>query len=114
MNGEFEPNGNEAYVNIFSIIGFIILLIACINFMNLTTAKSSLRMRKVVGSVRSKLIWQFITESVFLSFIALLIGIIIVESLMPVYRNFVGCPLEIHDFDNWIISEAGISRAIAR
>ncbi len=108
LNGEFEPNGNETYVYIFSIIGFIILLIACINFMNLTTAKSSLRirevgMRKVVGSLRNKLIRQFITESVFLSFIALVIGIIIVESLMPVYRNFVGCPLEIHYFDNWII-----------
>lgn len=108
LNGEFEPNGNKTYVYIFSVIGFIILLIASINFMNLTTAKSSLRirevgMRKVVGSGRNKLIRQFITESVFLSFIALAVGIIIVESLMPVYRNFVGRPLEMNYFDNWII-----------
>ena len=108
LNGEFEPNGNITYVYIFSVIGFIILLIACINFMNLTTAKSSLRvrevgMRKVMGSSRNRLIWQFITESVFLSYIAFIIGIIIVESLMPAYRNFVGRPLEIHYFDNWIV-----------
>ncbi|KPK83346.1 MAG: hypothetical protein AMS27_13180 [Bacteroides sp. SM23_62_1] len=108
LNGEFEPNGNITYVYIFSVIGFIILLVACINFMNLTTAKSSLRirevgMRKVVGSSRKKLIWQFVTESVFLSYFALVIGVIIVESLMPVYRNFVGRPLEINYFDNWIV-----------
>jgi putative ABC transport system permease protein len=108
LNGEFEPNGNITYVYIFSVIGFIILLIACINFMNLTTAKSSLRirevgMRKVAGSSREKLIWQFMTESVFLSYIALIIGILIVESLMPAYRHFVGRPLEIHFLDNWIM-----------
>ena len=76
LNGEFEANGNKTYVYIFSVISLIILLVACINFMNLSTAKSSLRarevgMRKVVGSGRNKLVRQFLGESVLLSFISL-------------------------------------------
>lgn len=100
LNGEFEANGNKTYVYIFLVNSLIILLIACINFMNLSTAKSSLRarevgMRKVVGSGRNKLVRQFLGESVLLSFISLTIGIVIVESLMPAYRNLIGKPLEI-------------------
>jgi putative ABC transport system permease protein len=108
LNGEFEANGNKTYVYIFSVISVIILLIACINFMNLSTAKSSLRarevgIRKVVGSGRNKLVRQFLGESVILSFISLTIGIVIVESLMPAYRNLIGKPLEIFYFDNFVV-----------
>ena len=108
LNGEFESNGNKTYIYIFSVLCVIILLIACINFMNLSTAKSSLRarevgLRKVAGSRRYRLVQQFLSESVVLSFIALVFGLILVESLLPLYRNFVGQPLEIHYFDNFFV-----------
>jgi len=108
LNGEFEANGNETYVYIFSVISIIILLIACINFMNLSIAKSSLRakevgLRKVVGSSRNKLMRQFLSESVLLSYISLALGIVIVEILLPVYRNLIGRQLDIHYFDNFVV-----------
>ncbi len=108
LNGEFEANGNATYVSIFSVISVIILLIACINFMNLATAKSSLRakevgLRKVVGSSRNKLVCQFLSESVLLSFISLALGLLIVEGLLPWYRNLIGCQLQIHYFDNYFV-----------
>ena len=108
LNGEFEPNGNKTYVYIFSVIGVIILLIACINFMNLSTAKSSLRakevgLRKVVGSSRNKLMRQFLSESILLSFIALGLGLIIIQVLLPAYRNLIGRELHMHYFDNLIV-----------
>ncbi len=108
LNGEFEANGNQTYVYIFSVISIIILLIACINFMNLSTAKSSLRakevgMRKVVGSGRGRLVVQFLSESVLLSYIGLAIGIGIVMVLLPLYQNLIGRHLELHFFDNFVV-----------
>lgn len=108
LNGEFEANGNETYVYVFSVVSFIILLIACINFMNLSTAKSSLRakevgMRKVVGSGKRQLVAQFISESVLLSFIALALGMGIVHLLLPSYRNLIERPLELNYLENPII-----------
>jgi len=105
LNGEFEANGNKTYVYIFSVISIIILLIACINFMNLSTARSSLRtkevgLRKVVGSSRKKIIIQFLFESVFISYIALAAALIIVKIILPVYRDFVGRAIEFNFFDN--------------
>ena len=103
LNGEFEANGNETYVHIFNIISIFVLLIASINFMNLSTAKSSQRakevgLRKVVGSNRARLMGQFLTESVLLSFISLIFGLLIVESLLPFYQGFIGKNLQIHYF----------------
>ena len=105
LNGEFETNGNQTYVYIFLIVGIFVLLIACINFMNLATAKSSLRareigIRKVVGSTRSRLMTQFLSEAILTSFLALLIGIIIVELLLPSYCNLIGRQLSIDYFSN--------------
>ena len=105
LNGELEPNGNGTYVNIFSLIGLFILLIACINFMNLSTAKSSLRakevgLRKVIGSGKNKLIFQFLFESILLSYIALGIALIMIEILLPYYRNFVNRPLSMNYFSS--------------
>jgi putative ABC transport system permease protein len=108
LNGEFEANGNETYVYIFSAISIIILLIACINFMNLSTAKSSLRakevgMRKVVGSGRSRLVFQFLSESILLSYIALALGIGIFLALFPLYENLIGKQLNIPYLDNFVV-----------
>ncbi|HMC86495.1 MAG TPA: ABC transporter permease, partial [Chitinophagaceae bacterium] len=85
---EFEVNGNIVYVYIFSIIALFILLIACVNFMNLSTARSSNRakevgIRKVAGSTRSALIIQFLTESVLTSFLSLVLAVAIAALLLP-------------------------------
>jgi putative ABC transport system permease protein len=117
LSGEIEPNGNAAYVYIFLLVAVFILLIACINFMNLTTAKSAARakevgIRKVVGSSRSNLVKQFLGESIITSFIALALAIVIVESLLHTYSNFIGRQLEIHYFDNFIIIPSIIGLAL--
>jgi putative ABC transport system permease protein len=77
---EAEPNGDIKRVYIFSAIAFFILLIACINYMNLSTARSALRareigIRKVIGARKKELILQFLSESVLLSWVAILIAI---------------------------------------
>ena len=90
---EVEPNGNIAYVYIFSTIAFGILLIACLNFVNLSTARSALcakevGIRKTVGSQRNQLIRQFLVETVFMSFLAVMVAVGIAQLLLPVFNNF--------------------------
>jgi len=86
-NGKID-GGRIGYVKLFSIVAVFILLIACINFMNLTTARSVKRakeigVRKVVGAVRSVLIKQFISESLLLTSLAVLISLFILAALLP-------------------------------
>ncbi|WP_259067632.1 ABC transporter permease [Mucilaginibacter sp. X4EP1] len=86
--------GRIQYVNIFSFIAFIILLIACINFMNLSTARSEQRakevgVRKVMGAGKGKLIGQFISEAIIMSFIAVLIAIGMIYLALPSFNNMV-------------------------
>lgn len=93
LNDEFEPNGNFSYVFTFIVIAFFVLIIACINFMNLSTARSMLRakevgIKKAAGSSRGRLISQFLLESVILTFCSLIIAIIIVRILLPVYSGW--------------------------
>ena len=103
---EIQANGSMTTVIIFSIIALIILVIACINFMNLSTARSAGRAReiglkKVVGSSRSQLISQFLGESVFLSFISLFFSLVLVEIFTPAFNNLAGKELEVHYFSTW-------------
>jgi putative ABC transport system permease protein len=90
---EFDSaHGDITYVTIFSLIAFFILLIACINFMNLTTARSANRarevgMRKVAGAYRRDLIRQFFGESILLAFIALTFAVGLVFLLLPVFND---------------------------
>ena len=106
---ELESGGNPMYVYIFLVIAILVLIIACINFMNLATARSTTRarevgLRKVVGSSRSLLITQFLTESVFLSMFALIIAVIIVYLLLPGYNNLIRLDLNFNIFNStWII-----------
>ncbi len=106
---ELEPGGNPMYVYIFLVIGILILVIACINFMNLATARSTTRarevgLRKVVGSSRGLLIAQFLAESVILSIIALIIAIVLVYLLMPAYNNLIHLHIGFDIFSNpWTI-----------
>jgi len=87
-----DGGGDIRYVYIFSIIAVLILVIACINFMNLTTARSSTRvkeigMRKVTGAHRADLIKQFLGESVLISLIALFFAVILVVLLLPAFND---------------------------
>ena len=93
------------YIYIFSAVAVFILLIAIINFMNLATARSEKRgkevgIRKTLGSNRSKLILQFITESVLMSFIAVLIAAFLLQIILPLFGKFVGRDLSIDYFLN--------------
>ncbi len=92
---ELDGNGNAEYVYIFSGIALMILLIACVNFMNLSTARSSNRakevgVRKVLGSLKKNLIQQFLTESFLISFIALVFAMLIVWLLLPYFNQLSG------------------------
>ena len=92
---ELDGNGNAQYVYIFSAIALLILLIACVNFMNLSTARSSNRakevgVRKVLGSLRKNLVQQFLTESVLISLIALVFAFAISWLLLPYFNELSG------------------------
>jgi putative ABC transport system permease protein len=92
---ELEGNGNAQFVYIFSAIAFLILLIACVNFMNLSTARSSNRakevgVRKVLGSLKKNLIQQFLTESLLISFIALVLAVLLAWALLPYFNQLAG------------------------
>jgi putative ABC transport system permease protein len=106
---EFEVNGNIVYVYIFSIIALFILLIACVNFMNLSTARSSNRakevgIRKVAGSTRSALIIQFLTESVLTSFLSLVLAVAIAALLLPLFNQLAGKQMAVYTlFSTWLM-----------
>jgi putative ABC transport system permease protein len=92
-NGK-ETGGMIEYVQLFTIIAVFILLIACINFMNLATARSERRAREVgirksVGSRRAELIFQFIGESTFISFVAFVIAVLLAQLVLPYYNDMV-------------------------
>ena len=103
LDYELEPNSDKDDIFIFGAIGIFILIIACINFMNLSTARSAKRakevgMRKVFGSYRSHLIQQFLGESMLLSFLALIFAFGLVVILLPVFNSFSGKTLSVSLF----------------
>jgi putative ABC transport system permease protein len=103
---EIEPNGDITYIYIFSLIAFAILLIGCINFMNLSTARSSGRgkevgIRKTLGSSQGLLIRQFLTETILMSFIAMILAILLVELFLPTFNFIAGKDLALHIFNNF-------------
>ncbi|MEO8763753.1 MAG: ABC transporter permease [Ginsengibacter sp.] len=93
-NGK-AANGFIEYVNMFGIIGVLVLLIACINFINLTTARSEQRarevgVRKAIGSRKKDLVFQFLTESFLLTFIAFLFSMLFVQLALPAFNSLTG------------------------
>jgi len=91
-NFEFKPSGNIQYVYIFSAVALFILIIACINFMNLTTARSANRarevgIRKVLGTERKGLIIQFLTESTLMAFISLAFALLLAYLVLPLFND---------------------------
>ncbi|TCK80560.1 ABC transporter permease [Albibacterium bauzanense] len=102
------PRGDIRFVWLFGGIAIFILLIACINFINLSTAKSANRakevgMRKVAGSYRSGLISQFLTESMLYSFLSFLLGLIIAWLMLPLFNELTGKSLAFPWTDWWLI-----------
>lgn len=100
LQGELDANGDITYVYIFSAIAFFILLIACINFMNLATARSAHRakevgVRKVLGSVKRQLISQFLAESVLISLISFLLAIGLAFIALPFFNDLANKQLSI-------------------
>lgn len=94
-SGDLEPSGNMSYVLLFSIIGLFILLIACINFMNLATARSLGRARevgvkKVVGAQRGQLITQFLVEAITLSLAAMGVAVLGAYFALPFFNELTG------------------------
>jgi len=92
---EISPNSDIKYIYIFSLIAFIILLIACVNFMNLATARSAKRslevgLRKVVGANRTQLIRQFLGESLMFTLFALLLAVLIISGVLPSFNALTG------------------------
>nr|WP_298923621.1 ABC transporter permease [uncultured Allomuricauda sp.] len=89
---DLPGHGNIQYVNIFFLVAFIILIVACINYMNLATARSSKRakevgLRKVIGAGRRQLIFQFLGESLIISFLSLVLAIGLVYLLLPAFNH---------------------------
>lgn len=95
LKWELEANGSMRYVYLFISIALFVLIIACLNYINLATARSAPRakevgIRKVVGARRRTLINQFLTESIFTVFLASLLAIVMVEMLLPFFNQIVG------------------------
>ncbi len=97
---EFEVNGSIQYVYIFSAIAIFILLLACINFMNLSTARSANRakevgVRKVLGGLKNNLITQFLAESLVACFLSFVIAIVMVAFLLPYFNQLAGKQIQV-------------------
>ena len=103
---EWEPNGHIQHVVIFLAVAIFVLLIACFNFMNLSTARSALRarevgLRKVVGAERPQLILQFLSESVFMTTLAMFLAVGITHALLPVLNQLTDKQIRIDYFSDW-------------
>jgi putative ABC transport system permease protein len=115
LDSEAEENGDIKRVYIFSAIAFFILLIACINYMNLATARSSLRakeigVRKVVGAERREIIYQFLSESVFISLLGMAAAVLLAMLCLPLLNNASGIRLSFEALGHpvWIAALVGV------
>ncbi len=105
---EISPNSDIKYVTIFSVIALFILLIACVNFMNLATARSANRskevgLRKVVGANRYQVIKQFLGESLLFTFFALLLALILLMIALPLFNSLTGKEIEVNLLNNFVV-----------
>ena len=118
LSSNWGDDLEEVYIYIFSAIAFFILFIACINFMNLATARSANRakevgMRKVLGAFRLQLVRQFLTESIVISFIALFFAIVMVELALPWFNSLIereeGVSIKYFEDNFYVLSLFGIT-----
>ncbi|MBI5010759.1 MAG: ABC transporter permease, partial [Bacteroidia bacterium] len=102
---EFKTASDPKFLIIFGSIAVLIVLIAAINFMNLSTAQASKRakevgIKKIGGSTKGMLITQFLTEACFLSFVSLILAIVFIKASLPFFSNLLGINLELNLFSN--------------
>ena len=114
---EISSNGDIRYVYLFLSIALFVLILACINFMNLATARSATRskevgMRKVVGANRTQLIRQFTGESILLALLALLFAVVLVELSLPAFNAFIQRELVLDYTGDWHVVLALLSVAL--
>ena len=114
---DFESGSDIKYIYIFTAIALFILVVASINFMNLSTARSSGRakevgVRKVLGSYRKDLIKQFLTESMMFSLISLIIALAIVWMALPIFNRFSGKSLALSGLNHWFMIRSIIGIAL--
>ncbi len=105
INAEISPNGDARFVLLFASIAVLVLVIACLNYMNLATARSFKRvkevgLRKVVGASKGGIVRQFLGESMGLTFIALILAMGLVLAVLPPFRTFVERELAFDPFRN--------------
>jgi putative ABC transport system permease protein len=106
LDREIEPNGNFSYIIIFTIVAILILLIACINFINLSTARAGKRaleigIRKTAGATRSQLIRYILTESVIYCYFALLLTFLLVMAFLSTYNDVSGKTFSFEEIAEW-------------
>ena len=112
-NGQ-QIRGRIEYVRLFSIIAIFILLIACINFMNLATAKASRRLKeigvkKAIGAERKTLVFQYLSESQLMAFISLAVAILLVSLFLPQFNQITGKELVLNANSTFIGSTVGVA-----
>jgi ABC-type antimicrobial peptide transport system permease subunit len=105
---DLPGHGNRQYVNIFFIVAIFILIVACINFMNLATARSARRakevgLRKVVGAVRGQIVRQFLGEALLISFFALVLAIALVGLCLPLFNQLANKDLSLRLWDGKLL-----------
>jgi len=115
--GGMTPPGSWTTVHGFAIIGLLILVVACFNFMNLATARATLRareisLRKVVGATRSQLIVQFLGEALLMTLLSLAIALALVEILLPIYDSFLNRSITFNYLSDWSFLAATVACAI--
>ena len=108
LQDELTPNGDIQYVYIFGVIGVFIIVVACINFMNLTTARSAnhakeIGVRKSIGAFRGKLIGQFISESILYSSMATVVALALISALLPSFNIISGKSLTLSLLTNPVL-----------
>ncbi len=108
IGGGFKSSHDSKYLLIFSFVAVLILIIASINFMNLSTARSAIRakevgIRKVIGSTKYLLVRQFLWESMLLTIASLLLALLMVELLLPKFNEMIDLNLSIDYFSEWYI-----------
>lgn len=113
-NGNVQSGGRVEYVKLFSLLAVFIMVIACINFMNLSTAKAVRRfkevgIKKVVGAERKQLILQFLTESFLLTVVAMLFAIVMAALLIPAFNQLTGKTIALYFTWQMIVGIIGIT-----
>lgn len=108
LRWELEPNGNVEYVYILSAAALLTLIIACVNFINLTTAKSAERakeisVRKALGAGQRQLSLQFLAESIVMALFAVVIAVMVIEVSLPFFNTFAGLGAEINYGEDGLI-----------